>query len=140
MKLTKSKLKEMIREEILKEQALFPVRIDMQVDFTGTESSEEKFVADVEKAIQGVIDNSSVNVTWTVNDYSMNEEIRRLNEAGKIKVGDKVKSAVYIHRGQKGKVVDIIVKKINGLKQPVAVVDFGDGKPVDHAIRRLKKI
>ena len=68
------------------------------------------------------------------------EEILTLNEAGKIKVGDKVKSAVYIHRGQKGKVVDIIVKKINGLKQPVAVVDFGDGKPVDHAIRRLKKI
>ena len=73
MKLTKSKLKEIIREELLKEQALFPVKVDMQVDFTGTESNEEKFVADIEKAIQGVIDNSGVNITWTVNDYSMNE-------------------------------------------------------------------
>ncbi len=68
------------------------------------------------------------------------EEIQTLNEASKIKVGDKVKSAIYMHRGQKGKVVDIIVKKIQGRKTPVAVVDFGDGKPVDHEIRRLKKI
>ena len=68
------------------------------------------------------------------------EEIQTLNEAGKIKVGDKVKSAIYMHRGQKGKVVDIIVKNINGRNTPVAVVDFGDGKPVDHEIRRLKKI
>tara|TARA_Y100000296_G_scaffold70369_1_gene85016 strand:- start:241 stop:708 length:468 start_codon:yes stop_codon:yes gene_type:complete len=83
MKLTKSKLKEIIREEFLKEQTLFPVKVDMQVDFTGTESNEEKFVADIEKAIQGVIDNSGVNITWTVNDYSMNEEIQRLNEEKK---------------------------------------------------------
>ena len=82
MKLTKSKLKEIIREEFLKEQALFPVKVDMQVDFTGTESNEEKFVADVEKAIQGVIDNSGVNITWTVNDYSMNEEIQNFKEEG----------------------------------------------------------
>ena len=68
------------------------------------------------------------------------EEIQTLNEASKIKVGDKVKSAIYMHRGQKGKVVDIIVKKIQGQRTPVAVVDFGDGKPVDHEIRRLKKI
>ena len=68
------------------------------------------------------------------------EEIQTLNEASKIKVGDKVKSAIYMHRGQKGKVVDIIVKKIQGRRTPVAVVDFGDGKPVDHEIRRLKKI
>ncbi len=72
----------MIREELLKEQALFPVRVDMQVDFTGMECNEDKFVADVEKAIQKVIDSSGVNVTWTVNDYSMNEEIQNLKEKG----------------------------------------------------------
>ena len=68
------------------------------------------------------------------------EEIRKLNEANEIKVGDKVKSAVYYHKGQTGKVIGTKKKKINNMMQTVAVVDFGDGKPVDHEIRRLKKI
>ncbi|MAH42339.1 hypothetical protein CL614_01270 [archaeon] len=68
------------------------------------------------------------------------EEIRKLNEASKVKVGDKVTSAVYQYKGQTGKVVDAKFKEINGKPTLVAVVDFGDGKPVDHEIRRLKKI
>jgi hypothetical protein len=43
----------------------------MQVDFTDNETTEKSFVEDIEKAIQGVIDTSGVNVTWTVNDDSM---------------------------------------------------------------------
>ena len=53
------------------QQALYPIRVDMQVDFTDNETTEESFVEDIEKAIQGVIDTSGVNVTWTVNDDSM---------------------------------------------------------------------
>ena len=68
------------------------------------------------------------------------EEIRKLNEANEIKVGDKVKSAIYMYRGKTGKVIGTKKKKINNMMQTVAVVDFGDGKSVDHEIRRLKKI
>ena len=53
------------------QQALYPIRVDMQVDFTDNETTEKSFVEDIEKAIQGVIDTSGVNVTWTVNDDSM---------------------------------------------------------------------
>ena len=53
------------------QQALYPIRVDMQVDFTDNETTEKSFVEDIEKAIQGVIDTSGVNVTWTVNDDSV---------------------------------------------------------------------
>jgi hypothetical protein len=53
------------------QQALYPIRVDMQVDFTDNETTEKSFIEDIEKAIQGVIDTSGVNVTWTVNDDSM---------------------------------------------------------------------
>jgi hypothetical protein len=43
----------------------------MKVDYTDNETTEESFVEDIEKAIQGVIDTSGVNVEWTVNDDSM---------------------------------------------------------------------
>ena len=70
----KEQLKRIGAGHLLKEQALFPVRIDMQVDFINDKSDETKFVEDVEKAIQGVIDKSGVDVSWTVNDYSMDLE------------------------------------------------------------------
>jgi len=57
--------------KINEQQALFPIRIDMKVDYTDNETTEESFVEDIEKAIQGVIDTSGVNVEWTVNDYSI---------------------------------------------------------------------
>ena len=77
----KEQLKKIGGGHLLNEQdALFPVRVDMQVDFTTDKSNEEKFVEDVEKAIQGVIDKSGVDVTWTVNDYSMNIETTDLNK------------------------------------------------------------
>ena len=53
------------------QQALYPIRVDMQVDFTDNDTTEKSFIEDIEKAIQGVIDTSGVNVTWTVNDDSM---------------------------------------------------------------------
>ena len=56
---------------LYEQQALYPIRVDMQVDFTDNETTEKSFVEDIEKAIQGVIDTSGVNVTWTVNDDSM---------------------------------------------------------------------
>ena len=56
---------------LYEQQALYPIRVDMQVDFTDTETTEKSFIEDIEKAIQGVIDTSGVNVTWTVNDDSM---------------------------------------------------------------------
>ena len=56
---------------LYEQQALYPIRIDMQVDFTDNETTEKSFIEDIEKAIQGVIDTSGVNVTWTVNDDSM---------------------------------------------------------------------
>ena len=55
------------------QQALYPIRVDMQVDFTDNETTEESFVEDIEKAIQGVIDTSGVNVEWTVNDYTIDK-------------------------------------------------------------------
>jgi hypothetical protein len=56
---------------LYEQQALYPIRVDMQVDFTDNETTEKSFVEDIEKAIQGVIDTSGVNVTWTVNDDSV---------------------------------------------------------------------
>ena len=65
-------LKGVMKEhKINEQQALFPIRIDMKVDYTDNETTEESFVEDIEKAIQGVIDTSGVNVEWTVNDDSM---------------------------------------------------------------------
>ena len=61
----------MEKHKINEQQALFPIRVDMKVDFTDNETTEESFVEDIEKAIQGVIDTSGVNVEWTVNDDSM---------------------------------------------------------------------
>ena len=61
----------MEKHKINEQQALFPIRIDMKVDYTDNETTEESFVEDIEKAIQGVIDTSGVNVSWTVNDDSM---------------------------------------------------------------------
>ena len=55
------------------QQALYPIRVDMQVDFTDNETTEESFIEDIEKAIQKVIDKSGVNVTWTVNDYTIDK-------------------------------------------------------------------
>ena len=64
----------MEKHKINEQQALFPVRVDMQVDFTDDKTTEESFVEDIEKAIQGVIDKSGVNVSWTVNDYTIGEK------------------------------------------------------------------
>ena len=61
----------MEKYKINEQHALFPIRIDMKVDYTDNETTEESFVEDIEKAIQGVIDTSGVNVEWTVNDDSM---------------------------------------------------------------------
>ena len=55
------------------QHALYPIRVDMQVDFTDNETTEESFIEDIEKAIQKVIDKSGVNVTWTVNDYTIDK-------------------------------------------------------------------
>ena len=63
--------KKWVKFRLNEQQALYPIRIDMQVDFTDNETTEESFVEDIEKVIQGVIDTSGVNVTWTVNDDSM---------------------------------------------------------------------
>ena len=63
--------KKWVKFRLSEQQALYPIRVDMQVDFTDNETTEESFVEDIEKAIQGVIDKSGVNVTWTVNDDSM---------------------------------------------------------------------
>jgi|TARA_R110000824_G_scaffold140908_1_gene307178 uncharacterized protein (UPF0335 family) len=124
MKLTKSKLREIIREVMTETEAEGyddPAYRATVKQFKGKNVSKEKFA----------------QALAMHHDSMKNEEALK---EGKIKVGDKVKSAIYMHRGDKGKVVDIIVKKINGRDTPVAVVDFGDGKPVDHEIRRLKKI
>ena len=64
----------MEKHKINEQQALFPVRVDMQVDFTDDKTTEESFVEDIEKAIQGVIDKSGANVSWTVNDYTIGEK------------------------------------------------------------------
>ena len=58
---------------LYEQQALYPIRVEMQVDFTDNETTEESFVEDIEKAIQGVIDTSGVNVEWTVNDYTIDK-------------------------------------------------------------------
>ena len=63
----------MEKHKINEQQALFPIRIDMKVDYTDNETTEESFVEDIEKAIQGVIDTSGVNVEWTVNDYTIDK-------------------------------------------------------------------
>ena len=63
--------KKWVKFRLSEQQALYPIRVDMQVDFTDNETTEKSFVEDIEKAIQGVIDTSGVNVTWTVNDDSM---------------------------------------------------------------------
>jgi len=68
----------MERPKINEQSALFPVRVDMKVDFTDNETTEESFIDDIEKAIQGVIDTSGVNVSWTVNDYTIGETIVKL--------------------------------------------------------------
>ena len=62
-----------IIELVSEQHALYPVRVEMQVDFTDNETTEESFVEDIEKAIQGVIDTSGVNVEWTVNDYTIDK-------------------------------------------------------------------
>ena len=64
----------MEKHKINEQQALFPVRVDMQVDFTDDKTTEESFVEDIEKAIQGVIDKSGVNVSWAINDYTIGEK------------------------------------------------------------------
>ena len=63
--------KKWVKFRLSEQQALYPIRVDMQVDFTDNETTEKSFIEDIEKAIQGVIDTSGVNVTWTVNDDSM---------------------------------------------------------------------
>jgi hypothetical protein len=63
--------KKWVKFRLSEQRALFPIRIDMKVDYTDNETTEESFVEDIEKAIQGVIDTSGVNVEWTVNDDSM---------------------------------------------------------------------
>ena len=63
----------MEKHKINEQQALYPIRVDMQVDFTDNETTEESFIEDIEKAIQGVIDTSGVNVEWTVNDYTIDK-------------------------------------------------------------------
>ena len=63
--------KKWVKFRLSEQHALYPIRVDMQVDFTDNETTEESFIEDIEKAIQKVIDKSGVNVTWTVNDDSM---------------------------------------------------------------------
>ena len=63
--------KKWVKFRLSEQQALYPIRVDMQVDFTDNETTEKSFIEDIEKAIQGVIDKSGVNVTWTVNDDSV---------------------------------------------------------------------
>ena len=63
--------KKWVKFRLSEQQALYPIRVDLQVDFTDNETTEESFIEDIEKAIQGVIDTSGVNVTWTVKDDSM---------------------------------------------------------------------
>ena len=63
--------KKWVKFRLSEQQALYPIRVDLQVDFTDNETTEESFIEDIEKAIQGVIDKSGVNVTWTVNDDSV---------------------------------------------------------------------
>ena len=63
--------KKWVKFRLSEQQALYPIRVDMQADFTDNETTEKSFIEDIEKAIQGVIDTSGVNVTWTVNDDSM---------------------------------------------------------------------
>ena len=65
--------KKWVKFRLNEQQALYPIRIDMQVDFTDNETTEESFIEDIEKAIQGVIDTSGVNVEWTVNDYTIDK-------------------------------------------------------------------
>ena len=63
--------KKWVKFRLSEQQALYPIRVDMQVDFTDNETTEESFIEDIEKAIQKVIDKSGVNVTWSVNDDSV---------------------------------------------------------------------
>ena len=63
--------KKWVKFRLSEQQVLYPIRVVMQVYFTDNETTEKSFVEDIEKAIQGVIDTSGVNVTWTVNDDSM---------------------------------------------------------------------
>ena len=65
--------KKWVKFRLSEQQALYPIRVDMQVDFTDNETTEESFIEDIEKAIQGVIDTSGVNVEWTVNDYTIDK-------------------------------------------------------------------
>jgi hypothetical protein len=65
--------KKWVKFRLSEQHALYPVRVEMQVDFTDNETTEESFVEDIEKAIQKVIDKSGVNVTWTVNDYTIDK-------------------------------------------------------------------
>ena len=63
--------KKWVKFRLSEQHALYPIRVDMQVDFTDNETTEESFIEDIEKAIQKVIDKSGVNVTWSVNDDSV---------------------------------------------------------------------
>jgi hypothetical protein len=65
--------KKWVKFRLSEQQALYPIRVDMQVDFTDNETTEESFIEDIEKAIQKVIDKSGVNVSWTVNDYTIDK-------------------------------------------------------------------
>jgi hypothetical protein len=65
--------KKWVKFRLSEQHALYPVRVEMQVDFTDNETTEESFVEDIEKAIQKVIDKSGVNVSWTVNDYTIDK-------------------------------------------------------------------
>ena len=65
--------KKWVKFRLSEQHALYPIRVDMQVDFTDNETTEESFIEDIEKAIQGVIDTSGVNVEWTVNDYTIDK-------------------------------------------------------------------
>ena len=65
--------KKWVKFRLSEQHALYPIRVDMQVDFTDNETTEESFVEDIEKAIQKVIDKSGVNVSWTVNDYTIDK-------------------------------------------------------------------
>ena len=65
--------KKWVKFRLSEQHALYPIRVDMQVDFTDNETTEESFIEDIEKAIQKVIDKSGVNVSWTVNDYTIDK-------------------------------------------------------------------
>ena len=65
--------KKWVKYRLSEQHALYPVRVEMQVDFTDNETTEESFIEDIEKAIQGAIDTSGVNVEWTVNDYTIDK-------------------------------------------------------------------